>query len=198
MSENSQPLDHHAPLTENEIRAATVGELKPLSGKIRIVDYDPQWPKLFEREADRIRTALGPRALRLEHVGSTSVPSLVAKPIIDMLLVVAKSADEDAYLPPLVAAGYVLGIREPKWYEHRMFKGPDANINLHVFSLGCPEIDRMLLFRDWLRTNAADRDLYAQTKTALAQQDWKYGQNYADAKTPVVEEILTRARLAQK
>jgi GrpB-like predicted nucleotidyltransferase (UPF0157 family) len=132
--------------------------------------------------------------LRIEHTGSTSVPGLAAKPIIDVLLVVTDSSDDDAYVPPLESAGYVLRIREPSWFEHRMFKGPDTDINLHVLSSGCPEIDRMLIFRDWLRSNSADRDLYARTKLALARKDWKYSQNYADAKTAIIEEILARAR----
>ena len=156
-------------LTEEQIRSHTIGELKPLSGRILIVDHDPQWPALFGREADRIQAVLGCRALRIEHVGSTSVPGLVAKPIIDMLLVVTDSADEQTYVPPLEAAGYPLRIRETNWYEHRMFKGPDTEINLHVFSPGCSEIDRVLMFRDWLRSNAADRDLYARTKLALSR-----------------------------
>ena len=88
------------------------------------MDYDPQWPELFSREAVRIRAVLGHRALRIEHTGSTAVPGLVAKPIIDMLLVVIDSADEDAYSQDLVAAGYVLRIRETNWFEHRMFNGP--------------------------------------------------------------------------
>jgi len=148
---------------------------------------------LYEREARRIQTALVDRALQIEHAGSTSVPGLVAKPFIDIVLVVADSADENAYVPALENAGYMLRIREPNWHEHRLFKGPDTDIKLHVFSFGCPEIDRMLLFRDWLRNNAADRDLYARTKLALAQQEWERTQNYADAKTAVVEDILSRA-----
>jgi len=168
-----------------------------MSNRILIVNYDPQWPELFRREADRIRAVLGSRALRIEHTGSTSVPGLVAKPIIDMLLVVTDSAEEEMYVPALEASGYVLRIRETDWHEHRMFTGPDTKVNLHVFSSGCPEIDRMLMFRDWLRRNAADQDLYARTKLALAQQEWKYVQNYADAKTVVIEEIMARARLNQ-
>src|SRR6266852_531133 len=196
MPKETQPLDNRPPLTEEQIRILTIGELKPLTGRILIVNYVPQWPELFAREADRIRAVLGDRALRIEHTGSTSVPGLAAKPVIDMLLVVTDSANEDAYVRNLQAAGYVLRIRESNWYEHRMFQGPDAEINLHVFSSGCPEIDRMLMFRDWLRSNASDRDLYARTKLALAQKEWKYVQNYADAKTVVIEQIITRARLA--
>jgi GrpB-like predicted nucleotidyltransferase (UPF0157 family) len=198
MSTEVQPLDNHTPRTEEEIRAYTIGELKPLSSRILIVEYDPHWSDLFAREADRIRSLLGSRALRIEHAGSTSVPGLAAKPIIDLLLVVADSAAEDAYAPALEAAGYVLRIREPNWYQHRMFKGPDTDINLHVFSSGCPEIDHMLVFRDWLRSNAADRDLYARTKLALAQKEWKHVQNFADAKVVVIEEIIARARVDRK
>jgi GrpB-like predicted nucleotidyltransferase (UPF0157 family) len=184
----------HVPLTEEQIRATQLGVLVPLAGPVQIVDYDPQWPRLFEREAERVQTALGDQVLVLEHIGSTSVPELAAKPKIDMLLVVADSADEPAYVPNLEAAGYVLQVREPDWYEHRMFKGPDTDVNLHVYTLGCPEIDRVLLFRNWLRNHASDRQLYERTKRELAHVDWKYMQNYADAKTAVVEEILARAQ----
>src|SRR5262245_9702811 len=150
----------HAPMTEDELRAVQVGELVPLAGPIQLVAYDHEWPRLFAREADRVLAALGDRVLVLDHVGSTSVPGLAAKPRIDLLLVVANSADEPAYVPALEAAGYVLRIREPDWYEHRMFNRCDMALNLHVFSVGCPEIDRMLLFRNWLRSHAADRELY--------------------------------------
>jgi GrpB-like predicted nucleotidyltransferase (UPF0157 family) len=181
-------------MTEEQLQAVTVGELAPLVGHIQIVDYDPAWPRLFEREAERIQAALGDRAQLIEHVGSTSVPGLAAKPRIDVLLVVADSADESAYVPALEAVGYILRIREPDWHEHRMFNRPDTAVNLHVFSPSSPEINRMLLFRDWLRANASDRQLYERTKCELARKDWKHVQNYADAKTTVVEEILARAR----
>lgn len=163
-----------------------------MSSQIQIMDYDPRWPEVFRLEADRIRTLLGCRALQIEHSGSTSVPGLAAKPIIDILLVVADSSDEPAYAPILERGGYSLRIREPNWHEHRMFKGPAADINLHVFSSGCPEINRILNFRDWLRSNAADRDLYEQTKRDLAEKEWADVQDYADAKTAVIAEILAR------
>ncbi|HKO03562.1 MAG TPA: GrpB family protein [Candidatus Acidoferrales bacterium] len=198
MSKQTQPLSNRPPLTEEQIRSHTIGDLQPLSGRILVVDYDPQWPELFEREAGRIRLALGDRALRVEHTGSTSVPGLPSKPVIDVLLVVADSRDEAAYVPDLESAGYVLRIREANWHEHRMLNGRDTDINLHVFSAGCPEIDRMLTFRDWLRNHAADRDLYARAKLALAREDWKHVQNYADAKSAVVEEILARALAARR
>lgn len=181
-------------MTEEKIRAATVGEPQVLRGPVELVDYDHSWPELFEREAERIAAALGDRALRIEHVGSTAVPGLAAKPVIDILLVVTDSADEDTYAPALEAAGYVLRIREPDWYEHRVFKGQDTNLNLHVFSRGCAEIERMLLFRDRLRSDQGDRELYEHTKRELAVREWKYVQNYADAKAAVVEEIIARVR----
>jgi GrpB-like predicted nucleotidyltransferase (UPF0157 family) len=178
---------------ELRIRAATIGEPQRINGTIELCAYDPVWPELYAREAQRVNAVLGDQVLLLEHAGSTSVPGLPAKPIIDMLLVVADSSREDVYVPPMEAAGYVLRIREPNWYEHRLFKGPDTNINLHVFSSGCIEIDRMLGFRDHLRSNATDRALYAETKRELASRNWNYVQEYADAKTEVVEAIIARA-----
>ncbi|HET9016513.1 MAG TPA: GrpB family protein [Thermomicrobiaceae bacterium] len=192
MAEQPGRIERHT--TDQELRAATVGDLVPLAGPIEVVDYDPAWPDLFAREAARIRAALGERVTRLEHVGSTAVPGLAAKPRIDLLLVVADSGDEAAYVPDLEAAGYRLVIREPDWYQHRVFKGPDTDVNLHVFSAECREIERMLRFRDHLRRDEADRRLYERTKRDLARRPWKYTQHYADAKTAVVEEILERAR----
>jgi GrpB-like predicted nucleotidyltransferase (UPF0157 family) len=183
---------------EEYLRAHTVGELIPLSGPIRIVDYDSGWPRRFELEADKIKSLLGDRALRIEHVGSTSVPDLPAKPIIDILLVVANSATEIEYVQSLESAAYQLHIREPGWHEHRMFKSPAKDVNLHVFSIGSVEIDRMLAFRDWLRSNASDRELYARSKRTLAQRNWKYTQDYADAKTAVISEIVSRLQQARE
>ena len=165
-----------------------------MSCRIQIVDYDPQWPKSFAREADRISAALGSLALRIEHTGSTSVPGLVAKPVVDMLLVVPSSSDEAAYSPALHAAGYVLVIREPDWFEHRMFNRQDSAVNLHVFTSGCAEIDRILLFRNWFRSDVADCDLYARTKRELAQAEWPSVQCYADAKSEVIGQIIARAQ----
>jgi GrpB-like predicted nucleotidyltransferase (UPF0157 family) len=192
MADRNEP--RQGPMTEEDLRAAWVVEPPKLTGKIQLVDYDPQWPQLFQREADRIRGLLGERVVQLEHVGSTSVPGLAAKPIIDVMLIVPDSSDEPAYVPDLEAAGYVLVIREPDWYQHRCFKGPDTNVNLHVYSPGCPEIERYLLFRDRLRTHSGDRAHYQQAKRDLAGRDWTYVQEYADAKSEVVEAIIARAR----
>jgi GrpB-like predicted nucleotidyltransferase (UPF0157 family) len=178
---------------EAALARATVGPLSPLSGPLEVRDYDPAWPDAYRREANRILEALGERAVTLEHVGSTSVPGLAAKPIIDIVLEVADSSDEAAYVPALEAAGYALRIREPSWFEHRMLRPPDRSAHLHVFSSGCPESRRMVRFRDHLRTSEADRELYGATKRVLAARGWKYTQQYADAKTDVVAAIMARA-----
>jgi GrpB-like predicted nucleotidyltransferase (UPF0157 family) len=164
-----------------------------LQGKIGICDPDPRWPAMYEGERERLSHVLGERVRRIEHVGSTSVPGLAAKPVIDIVLEVADSSDEARYIPDLQAAGYVLTVREPEWFEHRLLKGPSVSINLHVFSAGCPETDRMVRFRDRLRENQDDRDLYASVKRELSLRDWKYVQQYADAKSDVVTEIVRRA-----
>lgn len=164
-----------------------------LAGRIEIVEYDERWPSLYAREEERLRRVLGDRVARLEHCGSTSVPGLPAKPLIDIALEVPNTREEAAYVDDLEAAGYPLTIREPDWFEHRLFRRLDANVNLHVFPRGCSEVDRMLIFRDWLRAYEPDRELYARAKRELAERDWEYVQDYADAKTEVVTEIARRA-----
>jgi len=186
------------PTSEEQLRQVHVGGLKRHDAPITLVEYDPAWPTLYSREAQRIRAALGPRALQVEHIGSTSIPGLIAKPIIDILLVVADSSNEASYVPDLEKSGYVLRIREPEWHQHRLLKGPDTNINLHVFTAGSEEIQRVLLLRDWLRNDQDDRELYAETKRKLAGQKWKYVQHYADAKSKVVETIILHARAGNK
>ena len=161
--------------------------------EIELVEYDESWPTLYEREATRITDALGERALLVEHVGSTAVPGLAAKPRIDIVLVVGDTRDEDRYVADLERAGYVLRIREPDWHEHRLFKDTAPDVNLHVFSQGCSEVGRMIRFRDHLRVDERDRLLYERTKRELATRRWGSVQDYADAKTSVVDEISERA-----
>ena len=180
-------------VADEDLQTIHVEPLIPHEATITLVDYDWGWPALFERESVRIREVLGDRVLLLEHAGSTSVSGLVAKPVIDIILAVRDSADEAGYVPSLTGVGYRLVIREPKWFEHRMFKGPDTDINLHTFSVGAAEIDRMLRFRNRLRVDAEDRDLYARTKRTLAARQWRHVQHYADAKADVVREIVDRA-----
>jgi GrpB-like predicted nucleotidyltransferase (UPF0157 family) len=179
--------------SQEELDSAWIYGPPTNSGPVVVAEYDPQWPVLFAAEADRIAGILGTAALSVEHVGSTSVPGLAAKPIIDIDLVVPSSADEAAYVPHLEAAGYLLIIREPNWHEHRMLKGTEPNVNLHVFSPGSVETQRHKVFRDWLRTHPDDRDLYGRTKLDLARQAWSDVRAYTDAKNDVIDAIYARA-----
>jgi GrpB-like predicted nucleotidyltransferase (UPF0157 family) len=180
---------------DERLREVVIGEAEPQA--IVVADYDPAWPGRFRREEAKIRAALGEAALSVEHIGSTSVPGLAAKPIVDILLVVEDSGEESSYLPALEEAGYVLRVREPDFYEHRMFRTPEKDVHLHVFSAGSPEIERYLLLRDRLREHDEERELYAQIKRQLARRDWPSMQHYAEAKTGVIEGIIARAAAAR-
>jgi GrpB-like predicted nucleotidyltransferase (UPF0157 family) len=159
--------------------------------QVIMVDYDPKWPERFEQEKSRISSALGRTARRIEHIGSTAVPGLAAKPIVDIVLVIDDVEDEASYYPPLEQAGYVLRVREP---GHRMFRTPELDVQVHVWPVGSEEIERHLLFRDWLRTDQGDRLAYESVKRHLANQDWEDMNHYADAKGEVIADIMTRAR----
>ncbi len=180
------------PFDTNADPTTPINTPTPIDGQVVLVEYDDNWPAVYESEAAHIRTALGDKALVLEHIGSTSVPGLIAKPCIDILLGVADSADEDAYVPALEAHGFVLRRREPDWHEHRAFKSVRTNVNLHVWSAESTEVNRHLAFRDWLRTHEDDRQLYADTKRALAAQHFETMSDYADAKDDVVRQIQAR------
>lgn len=183
-----------------------VGERpEPFSVAVEMHEPDPGWPDLFASDAADIATALGDVALAIDHVGSTSVPGLPAKPVIDILLQVPDPADEDAYVPALVRLGYWLQIREPDWLEHRVLyqrtdRGCAHDINLHVLSpdLGGDEIARLLDLRDWLRTHRDDRDRYAAVKRDLAGRRWRFVQDYADAKSEIVEALLAKVAQARR
>ena len=167
----------------------------PAVAEIAVVDADPSWPDLFDTLAVRLRQALGEGVLELEHVGSTSVPGLAAKPIIDIDLTVADSSDEESYVPALEDAGFVLRIREPSWHEHRCLVGDDPRSNLHVWSPDSPEAIRHRMFRDWLRDHPDDRDRYAEAKRASAaasNADRESMMDYNLRKQPVIRDILDR------
>ncbi|MFD6176821.1 MULTISPECIES: GrpB family protein [unclassified Isoptericola] len=158
--------------------------------EIVLVEPDPTWPERFARERERIVAALGPVAVRVDHVGSTSVPGLAAKPIVDIDVSVPDVEDEDAYLPALLAAGYELRVREP---GHRLVRTPERDVHVHVCATGSGWERSHLLFRDRLRHDAADRAAYAALKRELAQRDWPSMNDYADAKGGLIAEITARA-----
>lgn len=163
---------------------------------IEIVDYDPSWPTTFASIAQRIRSALGATALSVSHVGSTSVPGLPAKAIIDVDLVVPDPTAEDEYAPALEAAGFQFLFREPNWYEHRFFGLAEPYANVHVFGPGAAELSRHQRFREWLVSHPADRELYVQAKREAARQSQEKGesvQGYNLRKERVIEEIMVRA-----
>lgn len=174
---------------DQELDAVLIGGREPQV--VEIADYDAAWPARFEAERARIDVALGPLASRIEHIGSTAVPGLAAKPIVDVLVELADPDDEPAYVPRMEAAGYVLRVREPR---HRMFRTPAHDVHVHVWPAGSAEADDYLLLRNRLRNHAGDRRLYEDAKRALAGRRWRDMNYYAEAKSPVVEEIKARAR----
>ncbi|AHH94657.1 hypothetical protein GCM10010174_53950 [Kutzneria viridogrisea] len=158
---------------------------------IHIAEPDPDWPARFQAERARIAAALGETARRIDHIGSTSVPGLGAKPIVDIDVSVPNVDDEDAYLPQLEAVGYVLRVREP---EHRMLRTPELDVHVHLCTLGGWWEYRHLLFRDWLCREARDRAAYERLKRELATREWPRLNEYAEAKGELIAEITARAR----
>jgi GrpB-like predicted nucleotidyltransferase (UPF0157 family) len=139
---------------------------------VELAEHDPRWASMFEAERSRILVALGPLALSIDHVGSTAVPLLAAKPTIDIALTVTDSADETSYVPALERCDFRFVLREPDWFQHRLLRREPRLVNLHVFTYGCSEVAQMIGFRDWLRDHDDDRALYEQAKRALATRSW--------------------------
>jgi len=166
-----------------------IGGREPVT--LVISHYDSAWPSRFAELGARIESALGAGALAVEHIGSTSVPGLAAKPIIDVLVVVADVAEERSYVPALEDAGFVLRVREA---GHRMFRTPDKDVHIHVYSSGDQAIRDYLDLRDWLRVDESDRTLYADVKRDLAKRPWSDMNHYAEAKSDVIRQVLGRAR----
>jgi len=178
--------------TPEQMAIAVVGE--PPGGWTAIVveDYDPAWPDRFAVARDLLDQALGSLINSVEHVGSTSVPGLAAKPIIDIDLLIEDTAEESRYVPALEKIGYRLVLREPWWYGHRMLVSSAPDIHLHVWPEGAPEPVRHRLLRDWLRAHPQDRDLYAATKRQLARDTVHRPGDYSLAKNQVIDEIFAR------
>lgn len=183
------------PSSDERTTSSTIRHPVAVNGPIIIVPYNPTWPTQYDHAAANIRAALGDRIVSLQHIGSTSVPGLPAKPIIDIQLLVEDSGDEAAYATPLEEAGYTLRIREPEWEQHRVFKGANPDVNVHVFSRGSQQSLRDLAFRDRMRNHDDERDLYAAFKLDLAARTWAYMQDYTDAKSEVIDQIVARSGL---
>ena len=177
-------------LTDEQLAAMLVNGPRPT--RVVLADPDPTWPARYDGAADRLRVTLGPRLRLIEHIGSTSVPGLAAKSIIDIVIGIDDPDDEPSYLPCLEAAGYGLRVREP---GHRCLRGTTAGlpVNLHCYAPDAAWVRRYLVFRDRLRADPADRDLYEATKRSLTGREWPDINYYAEAKGPVIDEILGRA-----
>ena len=154
---------------------------------MEIHEYDSAWPRRFEIERAQIAGALLGAKL-IEHIGSTSVPGLGAKPIVDIIVRV-DPFDADHITVSLEGAGYLLRVLEP---GHLMFRTPALDVHVHVWS-DHAQTERHLLFRDWLRVNDADRARYEAVKRELATKTWRDMNDYADAKSPVIVDITARA-----
>jgi len=159
--------------------------------EVTLHDYDNRWPAVYREHRSRITDALASTDVDIEHIGSTSVVGLAAKPIIDIVVAVDDITAEEDYLEPLLAAGYVLRVREP---GHRLVRTPERDVHVHVYERTNPAVAEYLLLRDHLRTDADDRALYEDTKRALFEQEWADMNAYSDAKTDVIEAIKARAR----
>ena len=162
----------------------------PEGGRVRLSPHRPEWAERFAAERERIAAALGPAAERIEHIGSTSVPGLDAKPIVDILVAVADPVDP-ALCAALEGAGYVLRVDEQR---HRMFRTPERDVHVHLWVAGSEDVTRHLAFRDRLRASEADRQAYSDLKHRLAEREWADINEYADAKGALIAEVLERAR----
>ncbi|MBP2471523.1 GrpB-like predicted nucleotidyltransferase (UPF0157 family) [Crossiella equi] len=178
------------PLDDAALAAVLVRPLQPT--RVTLAEYDPAWPQRYQRRAAQLREVLGDRLLSVDHIGSTSVPGLAAKPIVDIMISVADPEDEAAYLDALTAMGYDPRVREP---GHRCLRGfePEEPVNLHVYARGHVELARCRAFRDRLRASDADRERYEAVKRQLAQREWRDINYYAEAKRPVIFEVLAAA-----
>lgn len=156
-----------------------------------VVDYDPSWPDRYAILAGEIRAALGDAVLDLDHVGSTAVPGLAAKDVVDIDLTVADPRDEPAYLPALAGIGWRHELREPSWHEHRGLSRREPRANLHVFGPDCPEVIRHRMFRDWLRSHPDDRRRYEAAKRS-AVPGGGHVMDYNARKQDTVREIYDR------
>ncbi|MCG5439215.1 GrpB family protein [Micromonospora foliorum] len=178
--------------TPEQVDAGLVGEPPRTWESIVIEEYDPAWAQRFLAVRSSLTEALGGLIISVEHVGSTAVSGLAAKPVIDVDLVIGDTAEEAAYLPALERLGYRLVLREPWWHGHRMLLSPAEDVNLHVWPQGAPEPVRHRLFRDWLRSHPDDRERYAATKRRLARDTADRPRDYSLAKNDVIDEIYAR------
>jgi len=209
MMSNGVPVEElvkHLDFDENDVERISFRKVKP---SLDIVDPDPTWPSTYAIFASRIVAALGPASslngaepgtghlVSVSHVGSTSVPGLPAKAVIDIDIVVPDINDESAYVPALESQGFQFMLREPKWHGHRFFTAAEPMFaNLHVWGPACAEAERHSIFKEWLIENLDDRELYAKTKRECSEASKLGGESmmeYTYRKEGVIKDILQRA-----
>jgi putative glutamine amidotransferase len=174
---------------------AAAGHVEGRTRAYAIEPSDPSWPKRFEREAERLRGALGDLAVRIDHVGSTAVPGLAAKPIVDIQVSVSSVVPRTDYLEPIRALGYRWAI-DPWPGDHEFFsrdESGDRAYHVHVCAAGSRWERRHLAFRDWLRSHPDDAAAYEQLKRELAERHPRDTHGYTDSKTEFIREIESRA-----
>lgn len=162
---------------------------------LSIVAPNPDWPKIYTELEAQILYALGPACEYIAHVGSTSVPGLPAKNIIDIDVTVKDATDEATYVPALEAIGFQFFSRERHYYEHRLFISYSPHANLHVYCNESAEVIRHRIFRDRLRKSPSDRDLYAIAKIKASAATIGAGgrmSQYTERKAGVIRQILRR------
>lgn len=206
---NRSPVDRGGELAQDVKDVLVMNSSKPRRPDVTTVEiiggpealevglgsYDARWAEVYLHHRRRILDALAAVDVDVEHIGSTSVPGLAAKPIVDIVVAVADITAEEDYLDGLLAAGYELRVREP---GHRLVRTPTRDVHVHVYERGDAAVHEYLLFRDHLRTNADDRALYESVKRALLSQQWNDMNDYADAKNDVIFAIKTRARATRQ
>ncbi|MGC4864119.1 GrpB family protein [Micromonospora sp. DT53] len=192
MTEYPQDVVQRFHGSPEQVDAGLVGEPPRTWESVVIEEYDPVWAQRFVAVRSSLTEALGDLVISVEHVGSTAVPGLAAKPVLNVDLVIEDTAEEATYLPALERLGYRLVLREPWWHGHRMLLSPTEDVNVHVWPQGAPEPVRHRLFRDWLRAHPHDRELYAATKRRLARDTAHRPGDYSLAKNDVIDEIYAR------
>lgn len=173
----------------------TTGSERPVTDLVEVSPYREEWAAAFEAWWTRLAAALGHTAVRIEHVGSTAVPGLEAKPVIDIQVSVDDVDDEARYVPAIEGLGVSLRLREP---GHRYFRpagGLPRNVQIHVCEAGGEWERDHLLFRDYLRADPEAREAYARLKRELAERYRDDRLAYTEGKTGFILDALEEARV---
>jgi len=160
---------------------------------IEVHDYDPQWPERFKVERDQIKEALGPVAKDIQHVGSTAVPGLAAKPIIDIVVAVGDLSDADAYFPGLTSLGYSNVPHDEDAWRRFFFKGMPRTHHVHVVNYGSWTHWKHLLFRDYLQDHPCTLEEYECLKRILAKRYRDDRAKYLEGKSDFIDSVNARA-----